>query len=251
MADKAKRILKKAAAVVFWIALWQIISMLISRELILPSPVSTVSRLCELVVTADYWESVALSMIRIVAGFIIGCAAGSLLALVCALSETAAELFSPLLSVIRSTPVASFILIAVFWIGSPRVPSFISSLIVLPIVCDSVLAGMKNPDRELVEVATVYGFSTAKRVRLILLPSAARSFLASSSTALGIAWKAGIAAEVITTTKLSIGKSLNEAKIYLETPSLFAWTLTVIILSIIAGALFNRASKRLLRALHL
>ena len=68
---------------------------------------------------------------------------------------------------------------------------------------------------------------------MIYFPQTKPFFKSAGITGLGLAWKSGIAAEVISMPKLSIGRSLYEAKLYIETPELFAWTLTVIILSII------------------
>lgn len=251
MAERIKKVTGRAAIILFWVGLWQLLSMLVARELLLPSPYSTVHALYELALTAEFWSSVALSVLRIMAGFLIGCTIGSLLALLCATSGIASALFRPFLSVVRSTPVASFIVIALVWIGRGAVPSFIAFLIVLPIVCDSVISGMKNSDPLLMEVAQIYSFTKSQRVRLILIPGAMRSFLTASATSLGIAWKAGIAAEVLATPKFSIGTSLYQAKIYLESPSLLAWTLTVIILSMVFEWLFSRISSMLLKSLHL
>lgn len=251
MAEKAKKVAGWVTIFLFWIALWQILSMLATREILLPSPYRTLQELGTLAITGEFWISVALSILRVMAGFVIGCAAGVCLALLCANSEIAASLFRPFLSVIRSTPVASFIVLALVWLGRGKVPSFISFLIVLPIVSDSVLAGMRNADPLLMEVAQIYSFTRSQKIRLILIPGAVRSFLAASSTALGIAWKAGIAAEVLATPKYSIGISLYQAKIYLESPALLAWTLTVIILSMIFERILAHVSSRLLKALHL
>lgn len=251
MADRVKNLIRRVTIILFWFGIWQILSMLVSRELLLPSPYKTLQTLCALAADAVFWKSVAFSILRIMAGFFAGCAAGALLATLCALSGVASALFRPFLSVVRSTPVASFIVIALVWIGRGAVPSFIAFLIVLPIVCDSVLAGMKNADSMLLEVAQIYAFSKPQRIRLILIPGAMKSFLSSSATALGIAWKAGIAAEVLATPQHSIGTSLYQAKIYLESPELLAWTMTIIILSMAFEKVLHKGSTALLHSLHL
>ena len=249
--DKLKKAANTAAVTVLWIAIWEIASLCVGKEVLLPSPILTVTTLFSLAGEASFWISTFYSILRIMTGFILGCAVGIVLGIVCFLAKGVNAFVSPIMTAVRSAPVASFIVLALVWIGRPTVPTFIAFLMVMPIIWGSVVAGMGSADRELCEVADVFGFSRGKRIRLIYLPGAARFFLPSAASSLGLAWKAGITAEVLASPKLAIGTSLNEAKIYLETPSLFAWTLTVIVLSLIFEKLVKAASTALMRRLHL
>ncbi len=170
------------------------------------------------------------------------------LASVTAFSKFAYSLFSPILTVIKATPIASFIILALLWIGRDTVPAFITFLIVLPIVWSSVYDSIVNVDVRYKEVGKVFGFNKWQTLRHIYLPSVFSSFMASLGTSAGIAWKAGVAAEVLCTPKYSIGTKLFEAKKYIETADLFAWTLVVIILSVIITKLLvylcNIAAER-------
>ena len=76
------------------------------------------------------------------------------------------------------------------------------------------------------------------RIFRLYIPSLAPYFLAACKSSLGMAWKAGIAAEVLAVPKNAIGTELYYAKTYLETPTMFAWTLVIILLSIIFEKLF-------------
>lgn len=246
-----KKFLRAAAVALFWLLVWQAIAACVSKEVLLPSPISTAKTFIVLAGESEFWMSALFSMMRIMAGFLAGCVFGVIIALICHVLPPVKALISPVMTVVKSTPVASFIVLALVWIGRGSVPSFISFLMVLPIVFDAFSTGISSADRELLEVAEVFGFSRLKRIKLIHLPVAARYFISASSTALGLAWKAGIAAEVLATPKLSIGTSLYEAKIYLESPSLFAWTALVIVLSLIFEKLFKRASDLWMKKLHL
>jgi NitT/TauT family transport system permease protein len=135
--------------------------------------------------------------------------------------------------VIRSTPVASFIILAYLWIGRDSLPTFISVLLVLPVVWANLHEALGAVDKELLDMAKVFRFSPWKKARLVYLPAVTPAFLASVRSSVGLAWKAGIAAEVLTVPVLSIGRQLSDAKLYLESVDLFAWTLTVILLSLL------------------
>ena len=97
----------------------------------------------------------------------------------------------------------------------------------------------------------MFRFGPWKTAWRIYVPSILPYFMAGCTTGLGLAWKAGVAAEVLAMPRNSIGLQLYNAKVYLETSDLFAWTLVIILLSMLLEkllvALMRRLSTRLLR----
>ena len=217
----------KIAAALFWIFIWFIASRAVGSELLLPSPTVTLARLWELALKGSFWLAVLQSLLRIIAGCALGIAAGSILGVLTAMSRVLYELFTPLLTVVCSTPVASFIILALVWIKRDNVAVFIAFLMVLPILWGNV-----SCDRDLIEMAHIFRFSKKDMLKKIYLPSVRPYFFAGCSTALGLSWKAGVAAEVLSLPKHALGSELYYSKIYLETPTLFAVTLVVILLSV-------------------
>ena len=232
--------LRGSAAFLFWIGVWVVLAAVVDKEVLLPSPRAVVRVLCSLFLLPSYWGSIAASLGRILLGFLIGCAAAILLSVLCFRFSVADALISPVLSVIRAVPVASFIILALVWLGRTRVPSFSAFLMVLPIFTGNIIAGLKAADPSLREVCTVYRFRFFKTVRLLYLPAVRPYFLSAARTSLGMAWKAGIAAEVLCSLSASIGGQIYESKLYLETASLFAWTITVICISMLIEKLLFR-----------
>jgi len=232
------------AVAIFWIAVWCAVSYQIGSELLFPSPLSIIKALFELAVKADFWKTAAYSLLRVALGIIISLFIGSFLALLTEKIKTANALLSPLLVVIKATPVASFIILALLWLDRNTLPLFITALIVVPIVWSNVSGGIRSVDKNLIEVTRIYGFSPLKRLRRLYLPSITPYFVAACRSSLGLAWKAGISAEVLSTPKYAIGTELYFSKTYLETPSLFAWTLVVIIMSVIIEKLFVLGIER-------
>lgn len=222
----------KIAAALFWIFIWFIASRAVGSELLLPSPAVTLVRLWELALKGSFWLAVLQSLLRIIAGCALGIAAGSILGVLTAMSRVLYELFTPLLTVVRSTPVASFIILALVWIKRDNVAVFIAFLMVLPILWGNVSRGITECDRDLIEMAHIFRFSKKDMLKKIYLPSVRPYFFAGCSTALGLSWKAGVAAEVLSLPKHALGSELYYSKIYLETPTLFAVTLVVILLSV-------------------
>ncbi len=237
---KLFRFLRGLAAFLFWIGVWAVLAAVVDKEVLLPSPRDVARVLGSLLMLPSYWGSIAASLGRILLGFVIGCVAAVLLSVLCFRFSIADALISPVLSVIRAVPVASFIILALVWIGRSGVPTFSAFLMVLPIFTGNIIAGLKAADPSLREVCVIYHFRLFKKVRLLYLPAVRPYFLSAARTSLGMAWKAGIAAEVLCSLSSSIGGQIYDAKVYLETASLFAWTITVICISMLIEKLLFR-----------
>ena len=244
--DRARR----AAAIAFWLIIWELASLLIGEELFLPSPVAVVIRFFSMIGLPGFWSSILFTLSRIISGFVLSVAAALLLAVLSNTSRTASLLIEPIVKVIRATPVASIVILALVWISSRNLSVIISFMMVFPIVYSNVLEGIRNTDGKLLEAADIYRVRRVKRIRYIYLPSVIPYFSASVKAALGLAWKSGIAAEVISLPDGSIGERVYEAKIYLSTPDLFAWTLVIIVLAFLFERFFLRLTAVLSRRIE-
>jgi len=185
------------------------------------------------------------SLLGILLGFLAGVGAGSLLAWLTWASPLLDALFSPLLRLIRTAPVASFIILALLWLTSRTVPMVIAGLMVAPILWSSTKAALEEADQSLLEMAKAYRFSRWTTFRLIYLPQLLPHWTAAAATAMGLAWKSGIAAEVIALPRDAIGTNLYRARLLLNTEELFAWTVLVICLSFLLEQFFIRLMARL------
>ena len=239
------RLVRKLLAFVFWVAVWQIAAMIVGQELLIPAPYFVLKRLIELGATALFWQSAVGTMLRIFMGFLLGVVLGSLIG-VCTVSFPVADmLLSPMVRIIRATPVASFIVLMLLWVRTGFLPSLISALMVLPVLWGNVTRGIRETDPLLLEMGMSYDFGFWKQKRLIYIPSVLPYFTSGCKTALGLAWKSGVAAEVLCLPKQAIGTQVYYSKIYLETPSLFAWTVVVIVLSFFVESVLVFGMNRL------
>lgn len=216
-----------------WLCIWQILYQAVGKDVLIASPLSVAKRIAELVVTSDFWVKTVSSLFGIMKGYLLGVLAGAVLAVLTCASKALYTLFRPMLTVIKTTPVVSFIILALVWMTKAQVPVFISFLMVLPIVWANLTTAVRETDPLLLEMAKAYGFSPMQILRRIYIPSVLPTLLTALTTAVGFAWKAGIAAEVISTPFNSVGAQLYNAKVYLETADLFAWTAVVILLSML------------------
>ncbi len=228
-----KKIVKGLLITLFWVGVWQLISMAVGIELLLPSPLKTLKRLFELSKTAQFYKTIGISILRIISGTAIAIFLGTVLATMSAGFKIIHDFISPLMTVIKAVPVASFIVLLLLWMGENILPSVISVLIVLPIVWSNVEMGILSTDKKLLGMARAYGMGKLKTIKYIYFPSVLPFFVSALNSSLGLSWKAGVAAEVLALPIISIGRQISESRLYLETTDLFAWTLTVIIISLI------------------
>ena len=225
-------------AVAFWLAMWQLAAMAMAAAyrhggLLLASPVDSLLRLGELIRTAAFWRAVGASALRIFGGFLLACLLAVGLASLAARFRRLRELLYPLVAAVKAVPVVSFIILALVWLNGRSLPLFISALMVFPPVYLNVLAGIAAADQKLLEMARVFRVPLWRQLRGIGLPQVLPYFRAAVSLGLGLCWKAGVAAEVIGLPAGTIGERLYTAKVYFQTPDLFAWTAVIVAVSLV------------------
>lgn len=229
--SKVKNIALKIIAAAFWIIVWEALALSIDSELIIASPISVARKLLSMIAEANTWQSLLFSLIRISIGFISAFILGSFFAALSSKIPAVKILLSPITTIIKSTPVASFIILAIIWFGSKNLSIFISFLMVFPVIYLNLLKGIESVDKNLSEMAFVFGMPLGKRIIYIYMPQIMPFVISACSVALGLCWKSGIAAEVIGISTGSIGERLYRAKLYFETGELLAWTAIIILLS--------------------
>lgn len=219
-------------SVAIWLGVWQVAAMTVDQPVLLPIPLSVGIRLGQLVGMAGFWTTVGQSLLRISLGFVLGLVLGCALAVLTLCAPWLEAMVRLPMAVIKATPVASFVILALVWLRGPMLSVFIAFLMVLPLVWSNVHEGLHRVDGRLLEAAQVYHLGPWAMARAVYLPAALPYFLSACRVALGFAWKAGIAGEVIAIARGTIGEKLYESKAYLQTTDLFAWTVVIILLSV-------------------
>lgn len=219
--------------VLFWLLVWQGCSKLISSRILFASPLHVLETLFHLIQSTDFWNAILFSALRIAFGFFLAMLCGILLAVLAACSKLIRLLLSPLIRLMKAVPVVSFVILALLWIKSSNLSILIAFVMVLPIIYTNILQGIDNTDKKLLEMATVFRMPFFRKIRYIYIPSVLPAFVSAASVSLGFCWKSGIAAEVIGLPAGSIGEKLYEAKLYLMTGELFAWTAIIVLVSIV------------------
>ena len=237
--------IKKPAIILVWLFLWQMASVWLGHELLLVSPLRTLETLLGLIWQPDYWYSIGMSLYRIMLGFILAFLTGVAFSFLAWRIPFVHEFLAPVISVMKATPVASFIILALLWVGSSHLSTLCSFVMGMPIIYSNVYQGLHNIDPKLLEVGQIFQMSRRRQIQQILLPSLKPYLVSAFMVGVGFCWKSGVAAEVIGLPNHTIGMHLYNAKVYLETPELFAWTVTIIVLSVSIEKLLVHFLQRL------
>ena len=228
-----RSILLRAFSILFWLALWQLVSMGRTLGIFLASPGDTAATFARLCVTGAFWRSMLYTTGRILTGFLLAVLAGSVLAALTQRLDWLDIMLMPLMRLIRTVPVVSFIILALILVSSRYLTQLISFLMAMPIVYMNVRTGISQLDSQMREMALSFRVPYLRRLRYLDLPQVMPSFETGTVLALGFAWKSGIAAEVIGIPTGSVGERLQQAKVFLDTPDLFGWTLAVVLASLV------------------
>lgn len=230
--------------VLFLVLVWYGAAIAIGAEIILPTPAAAFTALIALLGRGAFWSSVGFTVLRGFLGFFLSFALGLLMGVASGKNRLIRSFTKPLVVVIRSTPVMSVILLAMIWFKSDSVPVFVSFLMAFPIVLGNVTEGVLRVDAKLMEMARFFRVPKRDIFFGIELPSLFPFLMAGAEAALGLTWKVVIAAEVLSQPIHAIGTRLQDAKVYLETASVFAWTVVAVFLSAVTEVLFRLALRR-------
>lgn len=242
-----KNSLFSAASILALLVVWKLLALYWNQELIMPSPETTLIKMWQVIQTDDFWPSVGYTLGRGLLGFAISCLVGVVAGFAAGFSRTVLWLLQPWVTVVRTIPVMSVIILAIIWFQTDIVPVFVTFLMIFPIIYSNVLSGIKNVDKQLLEMAHMYRVKPLRIITELYFPAILPYLLSGASNAMGITWKVIIAAEILSQPHFAIGTNLMIAKIDLETARVFAWTAVAIVISFVLeyalNALENRFSK--------
>lgn len=226
-------------AITVWVCIWQLVSSIINETLFLPSPIETIVALIELTKTSTFYMSVLNTFLRVMAGLAFAIILGISFGVLSTKNKISNTFIEPLVSAVKSIPVMSFILIALLYLNSNYVPILVCVMLCFPIIYTNTQKGIFSIDKKLIEMATLHKVSKIKIFTHIKLPAIMPFLLSSVLISIGFSWKSVVTAEVLSAPLHSIGYNLYTSKLYLDTESLFAWTLVIVILSILIERLAN------------
>lgn len=225
--------------------LWHLTALIVDSPLIVPRPAQVFIDIMNLVGESSFPSMLIATIIRGLSAFSLSACFAFLTGVPAGLSVRFEAAIHPWMAVIRSTPVVSLILLAIFWFGSSFVPIFVSILMTMPVMTESILRGIRNTDPELLVMSRVYRFTPLQRLRYIRIPSIMPYFFSGAGSSLGLTWKVVIAGEILAFPRSGIGTAMQTAKIHLETGRVFSLTVIAVLLCLFTEKLFALITRRI------
>jgi len=234
-----KKHAKHILIILFWLLLWEAATAIISNSIIIVSPRETFARLFSLAQRADFWGSIGTSLQRIMLGFFLALVLGIAIAAISARFRLFYQLILPGINVINAIPIASFTILALMAMSSANLPVFVAFVTVLPIIFYNTYKGIMSTDSKLLEMANLFDVPLWKKGFYIYVKTVAPYVFSAANVGIGFAWKSGIAAELIGVVRGTIGANLHNARIFLQTADVFAWTIAIVLLSYFMEKVFQ------------
>lgn len=228
---------RRVLIVLFWLLVWQCVSWIIGNKILLEGPIGVIGRLIEDLQTLEYYQTVGASVLRIMGGLVCGVVLAVFIGVLAWKNKIAEEFLLPLMQFLKAAPITCFVVLLLIWAGSENLAFYIALLVAFPPVYFNLLEGLKQMDGKMLEVAKVYRMPLKNRLYYIYLPGVKPYFSSALSLAIGMSFKAGIAAEIIGTPAYSMGERIYMSKIFLDTAGVFSWMITVIFVAYICEIL--------------
>ena len=218
--------------------IWQVIALIVNDSYFMPGVIETLNSLLTIIASGAFFKVIFTAFFRVLSGLLLGIILGILLATLCYKFDIINALLAPIISIMKATPVACIIVLLWIRLNYTEIAIFVVVLMVLPIVWQNVFDGYKAIDSSLVEVTRIFEFTPLQKLKALIIPSILSYLLPAIITSVGLAWKAEIAAEIMTNS--NIGKLIYDFKtVSYDTASIFAWTVIIVLLSIV----FEKTTK--------
>ncbi|NTW71623.1 MAG: ABC transporter permease subunit [Eubacteriaceae bacterium] len=241
--DGRVRMLKHVLALVFWLVLWHLAAVKVGSPIILPTPGAAFQKLLEMIPEKEFQLSVGTTMLRIAIGITLSSTVGIIAGVLCGLYRPIYEIISPVIAIIKAVPVISVSILILLWLSDSAAPVAVCFLLCFPAMWSNTLRGILETDKKLLEMAYLYKVGKCKIIRTIYMANLKPYVLSGLSISIGLGWKSTVTAELLSSSRYSIGRMIYNSKIYLVTEELFAWTLVVVVLSFLMEYMIGRIMK--------
>jgi NitT/TauT family transport system permease protein len=218
---------------------WTVLALIADSSYILPSIPETVVAIGELLITGEFYISFLLTLLRSVIAFALSFSVAFLLSLLCYKKKTADRIISPIVGILRALPTVAVILLLLIWTNSEVAPVIVTMLVVLPTLKTEITNALNTLDDDVITMCKVFGVSKREVFKKVTVPQVLPALLLSAGAGLSLNVKLMVAAEVLASTKNSIGNMLNFANFNLLVPRMLA----LVTLSVIACLVIEKAFK--------
>ena len=238
---KNRRLITLAVVMV----IWQLAAMLVNKPLILPSPLTVAQLMIHQAASGEFYRALFATIFRVVRGLAVAFVMALAGAVASGMNRKFEASFEVINNIIKTVPNISYIILILVWLGSENSVTVITVFILFPNLYGSMLVGMKSVPQVILDMAALERMPFLTRLYAVYWPYLFPSMMSALKTAFGMGFKVSIMAEILGAVREGIGREMSFARTYVETGSIFAWTIWVIIVSMLVDALFDLVIRRL------
>ena len=204
---------------------WQLLTMLVRLPDLVPSIPHLFSTLVALFASGSFYQSVMATVLRGTIGMSISLMAAMGVSLLFYKCEWIYELFRPLLAIMRSIPVISFILLALIFLNAESIPLIIAFLTMFPLLTENLTKGIRGQRKEFSIMARQFRIGRWNKLTQVVYPQLKPFLYSGLASASGFGWRAIIMGEVLAQCSPGIGGEMKQAQVFIAVPELIAWTI--------------------------
>ena len=228
----------------FWLLLYHILYIYINNDIYIPSMLAILKEIASIFTDKETLIDILYTLYRMLIASSISILAGVIIAIICASKTYIFEFIKPAMAILKTTPSIVMILIALIWFDAESLPVIICIAMCLPIMFSNIVYGIIDIDKVYLDFAKVYNIKKKNVYRYLYTSLLKPHFISGVNTIIGISFKLIIATEILAQPDYGIGKRIYDSKLYIKTDDMLAWTVVVIVVSLVIEGFFNKVASR-------
>lgn len=230
----------KVNLVVYVLLLWQLVAVIVNKEVIVPYPLDVFQRMMRMLTDFNFYQTLFITLSHVVIVVVISAIIAFMLAYLGYQKPLVDEYVSPLLTMVQAIPNISFIILVLVWVSSLQTVYIVLFLVVFPLLYNNFIEGFKSIDHDLCDVILLYHPPRFEKFFKVYLPLIRPSFLSGMKSSLSLGVKVAVMAEILAGLPYGVGRAINYSRIQFDMIGVFAWTVWLVIMILLIDYVLNK-----------
>lgn len=226
-----KRLLQYASPLLTLVVLWYLVYFIINEPLLVPNFTDVLKSIWHIVSSKALFIAFT-SIFRLCISFLLSAILGITIGFISAKSPVYERWNKPFITILRTIPILSIIVILFIIFGSTVSPYIITFLMIFPLFYQATLASIKEIDPALIDVLRLNEMHFKESLKYVYIPSLTHDLYVTFFQSLGLGIKVLVMAEYLMQVKHSIGNAIYVARINLNYTDVYGWTILLILLAL-------------------
>lgn len=230
----------KINLVVYVLLLWQLVAVIVNKEVIVPYPIDVFQRMIKMIADLEFYQTLLITLSHVLIVVIVSAVIAFGLSYLGYQRPLVDEYVTPLLTMIQAIPNISFIILVLVWVSSLQTVYIVLFLVVFPLLYNNFIQGFKSIDHDLRDVILLYHPTRFEKYFKVYLPLIRPSFLSGMKSSLSLGVKVAVMAEILAGLPYGVGRAINYSRIQFDMIGVFAWTVWLVIMILFIDYILNK-----------